>query len=230
MASERINEILTAEARADGSSGQRALPSRQNPWPANDGLDDQSEVLDEIKKALQAADGGVTDIESVLAGTTLSNDQVVKHFGSMHAVVIALVESLAVEMSTPLKAPANTPLREILLQFGQRITAEDCRWQLRGLYRIALTESIRNRETGEDFYHRGPGLLTAELAGLIKRYQAMGAVRAEDSYLLASQFMALVRMNLDDGDDVRTAVHSDVAKTVDMFCSGIQAGATPCAN
>lgn len=186
----------------------------------------QQAVINEINRALQSAGGDVTDIESVLDRTSLTREEVLEHFDDMHAVVMALVESLVGAMLQPLKsATAAAPARDILLQFGSRLTAEACRWQLRSLYRIALTESIRNRTMGADFYHRGPGMLTTELARVIERGQAAGAIGSGDAYVLASQFMALLRVGLDDEGPDRTSGNSDVAQIVELFCSGIQTGA-----
>lgn len=245
MASRRANDTLTAEPPVVCSSEQQALQSCQPLAEAmnhstlseatphsslpdqNADIDHRQGVIDVIMKALQAVDGGVTDIESVLDKTNLSNEAVLKHFENMHAVVIALVESLAEALSRPLKmSTTSMPLRETLIHFGKRITAKECRWQLISLYRIALTESIRNREAGGDFYHRGPGRVTAELARIIERHQVRGTVRAEDSYVLASQFMALLRVNLDEGNVARTSGPSHVFEIVDLFCSGLQTGAS----
>lgn len=250
MAREGNEELFTGELHANGNFEQLAFPTRRDQLDASTTpksraamprqhsasnedfrLDYEREAIDQIKKGLQALGGEVTDIESVIAQTSLSKGQVLECFGSMHSVVIALVESLAAEMSAPLKVAATIPpLREILHQFGSRITMEDYKWQLNGLYRIALTESIRNREIGEEFYRRGPGLLTNKLSDLIKRYQSEGEVRDGDSYILASQFMALLRLNLDPCEETDADGHSDVSKIVDMFCSGVQTGVKPCAS
>ncbi|WP_426619441.1 TetR/AcrR family transcriptional regulator C-terminal domain-containing protein [Pseudomonas rustica] len=250
MASEGNDVFLKDELHANGNLERLVFPARRDqleasPTPKSGAaiplqhsasnedfrLDYEREAIDQIKKGLQALGGEVTDIESVIAKTSLSKAQVLECFGNMHSVVIALVESLATEMSAPLKVTATVPpLREILHKFGSRITMEDSKWQLNGLYRIALTESIRNREIGEEFYRRGPGLLTSELSDLIKRYQAEGEVRDGDSYILASQFMAILRLNLEPREEADADGHSDVSKIVDMFCSGIQKGVKPCAS
>ncbi|MEZ1321059.1 TetR/AcrR family transcriptional regulator C-terminal domain-containing protein [Pseudomonas fluorescens] len=188
----------------------------------------QYRIIVEIKNALRNADTEVTDLETVLINAKLSTEKVLEHFENMHAVVIALVESLALELAAPLEtAVYNLQFHLALLNFTSRIA--DHLWQLKALYRIALTEAIRYEDRGADFYHRGPGLLTAKLANLIEAYQAIGAVRSEDSYVLASQFMALARMHLDKDRPISAVGKIDSLSIVDIFCSGIMTGDKSCA-
>jgi hypothetical protein len=126
-------------------------------------------------------------------------------------------------------------LRQRLLEFGQCVTDIYATSHLRGLYRIAITESIRHTGLGRGFYEVGPGRLTQRLADFLQIAQAEGALRRVDPHLLASHFLSLLRANVDVVDTFpHDLAASPVARgayvrnVVDLLCDGINGGRQLC--
>lgn len=194
-------------------------------------------ILSEAADALRVADSGITSIEAVIATTDLSSQEIADAFGSNRGLVIALAEMLAASMLEPLEGCTTVAsFRQKLLAFGHRVTNEHSASQLKSLYRIALTEVIRNTGIGRDFYRHGPGLLTDGLARFFKDAQTAGIVLEEDCHALASHLLALLRASFDLSDTFPSDMskgtskelsyeQGDVPQIVDLFCAGIHTGA-----
>ncbi|HSV58682.1 MAG TPA: TetR/AcrR family transcriptional regulator C-terminal domain-containing protein [Variovorax sp.] len=190
-------------------------------------------ILSEVADALQAADSGVRSIEAVIAKTDLSVQEIADAFGSNDGLVIALAEMLAASMLEPLEGSTTAAsFRPKLIAFGHRVTNEHSASQLKNLYRIALTEVIRNTGIGPDFYKHGPGLLRDELARFFEAARSAGIVGEEDSHYLASHLLALLKASFDlsdtfpsDGSKHSSHERGDVSQIIDLFCAGIHTGA-----
>jgi hypothetical protein len=147
-----------------------------------------------------------------------------------------MIAQLSESMAAPLvSGSTGSDLRQRLFEFGQCVTDVYASSHLRGLYRIAITESIRHTGLGRDFYEVGPGRLKERLADFLQIAQAEGALRRADPHLLASHFLALLRANLDLGDifphDLATrpvAGDAYVRYVVDLFCRGLNGAGQPC--
>ena len=139
-------------------------------------------ILIEVANALRAAGSDITNIQTVIAATTVSPQEIVDEFGDLGRFMIALVEALATSMLEPLDdCSTEASFQQKLLAFGNRVTGEHVAPQLKCLYRIALTEVIRNTGVGLSFYKHGLGLVTTELARFFRGSQAAGIVLEEDS-------------------------------------------------
>jgi hypothetical protein len=190
-------------------------------------------ILSEVADALGAADSGIRSIEAVIATTGLESQEIVDAFGSNQGLVIALAEMLAASMLEPLEGCTTAAsFRRKLVAFGHRVTNEHSASQLKSLYRIALTEVIRNTGIGREFYQHGPGSLTAGLARFFEAAQRAGIVLEENCDALASHLLALLRASFDLSDTFPSDVsrelkyeQGDVSHIVDLFCAGIHTGA-----
>ena len=190
-------------------------------------------ILIEVANALRTASSGTTNIQAVIAATTISPQEIVHEFGDSSGLMIALAKMLATSMLEPLDdCTTEASFQQKLLAFGNRVTDEHLASQLKCLYRIALTEVIRNTGIGLHVYKHGLGLVTAELARFFRGAQAAGIVLEEDSLHLASHFMALLRANLDLSGASPPAPSKavsrepkDVSRIIELFCVGIQSGA-----
>lgn len=193
-------------------------------------------IMEQLATVLRDADASTTNIESALARTKVSKEAVAAEFGGSRQLLVAMVAQLSESMSAPLTDGASkSDLRQRLLEFGQRVMDSYATSHLRGLYRIAVTESIRHTGLGRDFHEVGPGRLSQRLADFLQIAQAEGALRCADSQLLASHFLALLRANVDSAETfprelatnpVARAVY--VRNVVDLFCDGINEGSAPC--
>ena len=194
--------------------------------------DRRSLILGEVASALQAADRRVTDIESMIAAAGVSPQSITDEFGGTNGVVVALVDRLSASMLEPLgRCTSEAAFRDGLLAFAVRVTDEGAALQLRTLYRIAVTEAIRNTGLGRDFYRHGPGFLVSELAAFIDDAHEHGIVDSESSLSLAGHFMAILRPHLDlsdmfssDGFNAIEPADRNLARDVALFCEGIRIG------
>lgn len=176
--------------------------------------------------------GATTNIESVIAAAGISERQIVMQFGSNRELVLALVSQLSDAMLEGLHPAATAAeLRQRLLEFGERVS-EFYGSYLRGLYRIAITESIRHTGLGRDFYDAGPGRLTQRLAHFLQSAQVEGVLGTGNPHLLASHLLASLRANLDIADTFLPAAspvaNASVPNVVDLFLGGINEGRQPC--
>ena len=192
----------------------------------------RSTIVAELVKVLSHAHARTTNIESAVAQTGVSAQEIATHFGSNRQLILAVVSQLSDSMGAALP-PASTAaeVRQHLLGFAGRVTDVYSSY-LRSLYQIAITESIRHTGLGRDFFDVGPGRLTQHLADFLQAAQAEGALGAGDPQLLASHFLAALRANLDIADtflpETNPAAQAHVQKVVDLFLDGTTRGSRPC--
>lgn len=193
----------------------------------------RASILAEVVQAMRTGDGLATDIESVIARTTLSVGQVEDEFDGLHDLILAMVGQLSALMCSPLEhPPTRLNFRQNLLAFGESVANVYSYSHLPMLYRIALTEAIRRTGLGPDFYRIGPGQVADRLADYLGQAKAAGAFASSaDTRPLASHFMALLRAQLDlsdtfPNDRTNKLDRGDpaVAEAVEMFCNGIKTG------
>lgn len=207
-----------------------------NPNVAADLQHSRATIMGKVATVLRDADASTTNIESAIARTSVSMQEISANFGGSRELLLAMVSQLSDSMSAPLTTASTTPdWRQRLLEFGQCVTEVYATSHLRGLYRIAITESIRHTGLGRDFYEIGPGRLEQRLADFLQLAQAEGALRCADPHLLASHFLSLLRANVDVvdtfPDDLVTspvARGAYVRNVVDLFCDGINGGRPLC--
>ncbi len=205
-----------------------------NAQPAVGRSHSRGTIVAELVNVLSHAPVRTTNIESAIAETSVSVQDIATHFGSNRELILSLVLQLSDSMLAAL-APASSPaeIRQRLLEFGQRVTDVYSSY-LRSLYRIAITESIRHTGLGRDFYDVGPGRLTQHLTEFLQTAQAEGALGAGNPHLLASHFLASLRANLDIADTflpaTNLAAHAHVQQVVDLFLDGLNGGTVPCRN
>ncbi len=187
-------------------------------------------ILQDVADAIRTVDGDPTNIESVIATSNSSQQEVVVQFGSASGLVIALMEKVARSMLQPLVYCRNEDeFRRSLLEFGYRVTDETSGLQMQRLYRIALTGIIRDASVGRDAYRHGPGLVKDELARFFRAAQAAGVDLTGDSHRLASHLMALLRAKwslagIAPRDIPAASPHDEVNRIIELFCAGIQSG------
>ena len=190
-------------------------------------------IMAKLATVLRHSEGSTTNIESAMADASVSAQQVAATFGGTRELIVAMVGELSEQMSAPLASDSNLlDARSRLLDFAECVTDIYAHSHLRGLYRIAVTESIRHTGLGRDFYEAGPGRLTQRLADFLQRAQAQGALSCTDPQLLATHFLASLRAHLDVADTYAhhpagsgLADRSYVRQAVDLFFNGIEAGA-----
>lgn len=204
---------------------------------AASGQRSRATIVSEVAAVLGRTDASTTSIESAIAKSGVSMQEISATFGGTRELILAMVAQLSDSMSAPLTIDSpEASFTHRLVEFGQRVIDFYATSHLRGLYRIAITESIRHTGLGRDFYDAGPGRLTRRLAHFLQTAQAAGALRSgEPAHLLASHFLSLLRAELDEADALPHEVATNpvvrgayVRSVVDLFCSGINRGNKPC--
>ncbi len=185
-------------------------------------------IVRDIADAIRNVDGEPTNIESVIAASRSSQQEVVAAFGSTSALVFALLDKVARSTLQPLGCCRNEDeFRRSLVEFGCRMTDECSGLQLQRLYRIALTGVIRDASVGRDAYRHGPGLVKEELARFFRAAQAAGIGLTGDSHRLASHLLALLRARwslavITPRSIAGASPREDVERIVELFCAGIK--------
>ena len=175
----------------------------------------------------------ISNIESAIAKTSASAQEILAAFGDNTQLLLAMVAQLSDSMSAPLTEGSKADPIQCLLDFGKHVIDIYTNSHLRGVYRIAVTESIRHTDLGSEFYKVGPGRLTQRLAEFFQVAQANGTLRRADPHLLASHFLSLLRANLADKflHDLATNPGTSgayIRDLVDLFCRGTKGGRKPC--
>lgn len=146
----------------------------------------RSMMLRELAGALRTAGSGVTNIESVVAKTSVSAQRVAEEFGGMNGLVLELVEQLIVSMLEPLReAPTRISFETQLLDFASRVADAYAFSHLRGLYRISFL-------LGRSYWTWTPH-------GLYRRLLAEEGVKPIDlSQFLVEHFEHVANKNADE--------------------------------
>lgn len=192
-------------------------------------------MIEKVATEMLDSDAHITNIESVIAKSGLSLREVSITFGGTRELFLAMTSELTDRMSAPLAVISmSADLRERLLEFGEHVLELCATSHWRALYRIAVTESIRQTGLAHDFQELGPGRLTQRLAGFLRRAQEEGALASADPHLLASHFLSPLLANLDSESSTpgpaisRAARRRYVRSLVDLFCGGVNGGRQPC--
>ena len=164
-------------------------------------------ILQEVAATLRSASGDITNIETVLAASSVCADDIADEFGSETGLVMALTDAAVLTTLEALDdCTTEAGFRNSLLAFGNRVTDRDSGAQLKHLYRIALSDAVGDADIGRTFYRHGPGLVRDELSRFFSSARASGIGLSGDSHRLASHLMSLLRASWDfsgtaSGDD-----------------------------
>jgi hypothetical protein len=193
-------------------------------------------IMAELATALRRSNVDATNIESAIAKTSFSAQEISATFGGNRELIVAMVSELSDSMSAPLTTSSTkSDVGQRLIDFGQRVTDIYASSHLRAVYRIAITESSRHTGLGRDFYGAGPGRLTQHLTEYLQGAQAEGVIGPGDPHLLADHFLSSLRANLDLADTFSNGVVTSpaaqstyVRNVVELFFHGITEGERPC--
>jgi len=185
-----------------------------------------SKVVDVLREERAMA----THIESAVDKAGVDRDEVTAKFGSMHGLILEMVSDLSGTIVQPLEDHVTEQtVRDVLIEFGNRLANAYSVSHLIALYRIALTEATRHSGIGREFFERGPGKLTKCLAQYLEYSgQRFNQIRIVDPERAADNFLSLLIDGLETSDAM-TAIgtssakdHNDtVVQAVELFCHGI---------
>ncbi|SFN50528.1 TetR/AcrR family transcriptional regulator C-terminal domain-containing protein [Variovorax sp. OV329] len=186
-------------------------------------------VLDQVGRALQQATHGVTNIQAIVSGVGITRDEVLRLFGGFGELVEALVDTLARSVLSPLDDCATEEdFVRRLTAFARRFTDPAAVLQEKNLYRIALTEAIRDAGRGQGLYARGPGQVLGGLSRFLSNAQHAGVLLRGEGQQLASHLLALLKAcsGLDDRFPPEPwrpfGADAGVQEVVDQFLAGVQ--------
>jgi hypothetical protein len=195
--------------------------------------DAKKAIICRVANVLRQERATATNIESAVDKAGVERDEVIAQFGSMRCLILEMVSDLSEELIQPLENdPMDRAMRDVLLEFGNRIAATYSVSHLIALYRITLSEATRHSGIGKDFFDRGPGRLTACLARYLEAAAGRSnQIRSSEAKRVADNFLSLLGDALECSDWMavtRTATARDhrcaVADAVDLFCRGLVMG------
>jgi hypothetical protein len=186
-------------------------------------------IIAKVAAVMSDPDAHITNIESAIAKAGVSLQEISLRFGGTRALILAMTSELTNMMSVPLAAlSVSMGLKECLLSFGEHVAELCATSHWRGLFRIAVTESIRQTGLAREFHEVGPGRLTQRLAAVLHIAREEGALVSGDPHLLASHFLAPLILGLNAGCGPRpgpppgkAARIAYVRSLVDVYCRGI---------
>src|ERR1700737_2110234 len=151
----------------------------------------RKDIIDKVADVLREERATVTNIESAVDKAGVDRDEVNATFGSMHGLILEMVSDLSGAIVQPLEDHAtDRTVRDVLIEFGNRLANTYSVSHLIALYRIALTEATRHSGIGREFFERGPGKLTMCLAQYLEysarrfnRLRIVNPERVADNFL-----------------------------------------------
>lgn len=187
-------------------------------------------IIHKVAEVLREERATATNIESAVTRAGVDRDDVNATFGSMHGLILEMVSDLSGELIRPLEDRAtNRTVRDVLIDFGNRLADTYSVSHLIALYRIVLTEATLHSGIGREFFERGPGKLRTCLAEYLEESaRRFGYLRITNPKRIADNFLSLLGDNLEACDAMtatRTSAtkgHGDaVIEAVEMLCHGI---------
>ena len=193
----------------------------------------KNDIISAVADVLSEERATATNVESAVDKAGIDRDEVTAKFGSMHGLILEMVSDLSGAIMQPLEDHTmDRTVRDVLIDFGNRLANAYSVSHLVALYRIALTEATRHSGIGGEFFERGPGKLTMCLARYLEySAQRFNQLRINNPKRVADNFLSLLRDALELSDAMaatRTSSakdHNDaVIEAVELFCHGIVIG------
>ena len=184
----------------------------------------QKDIIAEVAAVLREERATATNIESAVDKAGIDRNKVNAMFGSMHGLLLEMVSDLSGALIQPLEDhPTDRTVRDVLIEFGNRLTNTYSVSHLIALYRIALTEATRNSGIGKDFFERGPGKLTRCLAQYLE-YSArrFNRIRIDNPKRMADNFLSLLGDNLELSGAMTGTRTSSVKDNSDAVIDAVQ--------
>ena len=192
----------------------------------------KKDIIAKIADVLREEGATATNIESAVDKAGIDRDAINAAFGSMHGLILEMVSDLSQALIQPLEHHlTNRTVRDVLIEFGNRLANAYSVSHLIALYRIALTEATRHSGKGREFFERGPGKLTMCLAQYLEHSaRRFNQLRIDNPKRVAENFLSLLRDSLEFSDAITAKGtspakdHSNaVIEAVELFCHGIVA-------
>lgn len=192
----------------------------------------RTEIIGKVAYVLREERTTATNIESAVSKAGIDRESIMAVFGSMHGLILEMVSDLSGALIEPLQRHAkHHTLRDVLIEFGNRVVDTYSVSHLVSLYRIALTEATRHSGIGREFFERGPGRLTTCLAQYLEQIsEKSGEFQIDNPMRLADVFLSLLGDNLEiinattiAGKVCAKTQDDAVMAAVELFCLGIVA-------
>src|SRR6185437_4937157 len=101
----------------------------------------KKDIMSAVADVLRDERATVTNIESAVDKAKIDREEVSAQFGSMHGLILEMVSDLSGALTQPLEDQAtDRAVRDVLIDFGNRLANAYSVSHLIALYRIALTE------------------------------------------------------------------------------------------
>jgi AcrR family transcriptional regulator len=136
-----------------------------------------------------------TSTLAIATAAGVSKRDLYAHFGSKGALLAACIEAHAEHMRQPIRSSRirdHGGLTQTLIQFGMTILQEASDPAVIGVYRLAVSESVRLPKLAQILHQAGRATNLAALAQLLKQAQSLGLIRAGSPRPMATTFMALL--------------------------------------
>jgi AcrR family transcriptional regulator len=189
-------------------------------------------IIQKVAEILCEERATATSIESAVAKAGVDRDEVKATFGSMQGLILEMVSDLSKAMIEPLEDHvAERTVRDVLLEFGNRLADSYSVSHLIALYRVVLTEATRHSGIGREFFERGPGRLEICLAEYLEcAGRRFVELQISNPRCVAENFLTLLGDHLELSDAMtatRTPSARDhreaVVEAVELLCRGLVA-------
>ena len=187
-------------------------------------------IIQKVAEILCEERATATSIESAVAIAGVDRYEVSATFGSMQGLILEMVSDLSEALIEPLKDHvAERTVRDVLIEFGNRLADSYSVSHLIALYRIVLTEATQHSGIGREFFERGPGRLGICLAEYLEfAGRRFDELQITNPRCIADDFLSLLGDNL-EASDAMTATRTSSAKhhseavveAVELMCRGL---------
>src|ERR1700739_571249 len=186
-------------------------------------------IIQRVAEILSEERAAATNIESAVTKAGIDRDEVRATFGSMQGLILEMVSELSEALVQPLEDHvSDRTVRDVLIEFGNRLAESYSVSHLIALYRIVLTEATRHSGIGREFLERGPGKLGVCLAEYLEfAARQFNELQIRNPRCVADNFLSMLGDNLELSDAMtatRTSSAKDHSEAVDedaeLLCPG----------
>ena len=183
------NTPFAPDAQSDAPDATEA------PRPGRPRSPEKSEAICDAAACLFLAQGVAgTSMDAVAQAAGVSKQTVYARFRSKEDLFKEVIRQKMVDYQLTLEEfPVRRPLREALQAIGRRFVDLLFDEQVVSMFRVVISESVRQPQVARLFYESGPGQTMGAMEAFLKQRVADGQVEIEDCQYAASTFFLMLK-------------------------------------
>ncbi|RAU23653.1 TetR family transcriptional regulator [Paramagnetospirillum kuznetsovii] len=153
-------------------------------------------ILDAAQAAFLEDGYAATSMDGVALGACVSKATIYAHFASKDQLFAAVIQRRC-ERESVFQAPEGLPdARTALTQVARRLLGLLLSPEALAMYRVVVSESMRQPDLARAFYESGPAAGKAQIAEIMAELARRGALTLSDPWQATDMFIGMLRTDL----------------------------------